>query len=476
MGLALCLAVVVVAGSSFSALLRPRLGLVLAVALGVGLGLGASSVTWFLWLLLIGPPATGYVGAEIALFAALTAFCLLARRRSDRDPALPSPTAAPANRLLRRVLAGCLALLVVSSLVAFAVRWSAEPHGHWDAFSIWNLRARFLYRGGEHWQDGSAPALDWSHPDYPLLIPASVARCWTYLGNESTLAPALIGLLFTLATAGGLGAVVGALRTPTQGLLAALVLLGTRVFLMIGYWQIADVPLAFFMLAAVGLLCLHDRPGGPGKGGLILAGMMAGFAAWTKNEGLLFLACLLPVRLAVRGFAVGWREALREMLPLLLGLLPVALQLVYFKVCLAPPNDLVAGQGSHSTLSRLTDPARYGEIARASGKEFLTAIGPGAVLVLALAFVLLGRAPRAARPAAALPLLVLVLMLLGYFAVYLTTPHDLAWHLMSSLHRLYIQLWPLALLGYFSIVATPEEAAARGGDKLVAEKARQEGS
>jgi hypothetical protein len=237
---------------------------------------------------MIGPPATGYVVTEIALFAALTAICLLVRRRFDGAPTPATP--APANRLLRRALMGCLALLVVSSLVAFVVRWSAEPHGHWDAFSIWNLRARFLYRGGTHWQDGSSPALDWSHPDYPLLIPASVARAWTFLGHESTLAPALIGLLFTLATAGLLGAVIAALRSPAQGVLAALVLLGARVFLMIGFWQIADVPLAFFMLATVGLLCLHDRTSTAGKGGLILAGMMAGFAAWTKNEGLLFLA------------------------------------------------------------------------------------------------------------------------------------------------------------------------------------------
>jgi hypothetical protein len=470
MGLALSLAVAVVGGSSFAALLRPRIGPVLDVALGVGWGLGASSVTWFLWLLMIGRPATGYVVTEIALFSALTAICFLVRRRFDGGATPPTP--APANRLLRRTLTGCLALLVVSSLVVFAVRWSAEPHGHWDAFSIWNLRARFLYRGGPHWQDGSSPALDWSHPDYPLLIPASVARAWTFLGHESTLAPALIGLVFTLATAGLLGAVIASLRNSTQGVLAALVLLGTPVFLMIGFWQIADAPLAFFMLATVGLLCLHDRTGAAGKGGLILAGMMAGFAAWTKNEGLLFLACLFPARLAVRGFAIGWKGAFRDMLPLLLGLLPVALLLVYFKAYLAPPNDLVAGQGPQSTLGRLTDAGRYALIVRAFGRDFLTTIGPGAVLVLALAFMLLGRAPRAARPAAALPLLVVLLMLLGYFAVYLTTPHDLSWHLGSSLHRLYIQLWPLALLGYFLIVGTPEEAAVHRREKLMAMKAR----
>jgi hypothetical protein len=174
----------------------------------------------------------------------------------------------------------------------------------------------------------------------------------------------------------------------------------------------------------------------------------------------------------VRGFSIGWKGAFRELLPLLLGLLPVGLLLVYFKACLAPPNDLVAGQGQQSTLSRLTDPTRYAMIARAFGGEFLTTIGPWAALTLALAFVLLGPAPRTSRGVAVLPLLVLVLMLLGYFAVYLTTPHNLAWHLASSLHRLYVQLWPLALLGYFLIVATPEEAAARRNEKRLTMKAR----
>jgi hypothetical protein len=54
-------------------------------------------------------------------------------------------------------------------------------------------------------------------------------------------------------------------------------------------------------------------------------------------------------------------------------------------------------------------------------------------------------------------------MLAGFFAVYLPTPRDLAWHLSTSLHRLYMQVWPLALLGYFLVVATPEEVAARRG-------------
>jgi hypothetical protein len=56
------------------------------------------------------------------------------------------------------------------------------------------------------------------------------------------------------------------------------------------------------------------------------------------------------------------------------------------------------------------------------------------------------------RPAAAL----LALMTIGYFFVYVTTPHDLAWHLRTSLDRLVLQLLPGIV--FVAIAAlTPEE-------------------
>src|ERR1700754_2832572 len=38
------------------------------------------------------------------------------------------------------------------------------------------------------------------------------------------------------------------------------------------------------------------------------------------------------------------------------------------------------------------------------------------------------------------------IVLAGYYAVYLTTPMDLRWHLDSSLERLLMHLWPSFLL------------------------------
>jgi hypothetical protein len=55
--------------------------------------------------------------------------------------------------------------------------------------------------------------------------------------------------------------------------------------------------------------------------------------------------------------------------------------------------------------------------------------------------------------------------------VYLLTPLELAGHLYSSLHRLLMHLWPLALFTFFLGVATPEEALARRPPRPDAESA-----
>jgi hypothetical protein len=50
------------------------------------------------------------------------------------------------------------------------------------------------------------------------------------------------------------------------------------------------------------------------------------------------------------------------------------------------------------------------------------------------------------------------LMVGGYTLVYLTTPHDLTWHLTSSAPRLLLQLWPSAVFLAFLAACSPERS------------------
>jgi len=56
-----------------------------------------------------------------------------------------------------------------------------------------------------------------------------------------------------------------------------------------------------------------------------------------------------------------------------------------------------------------------------------------------------------------LAIAILGLMLAAYDFAYLTTPYELKWHLSTSVDRLLIQLWPIAVLAIFRQLRAPEE-------------------
>src|SRR6266481_463287 len=76
------------------------------------------------------------------------------------------------------------------------------PHGGHDAWIIWNLRARWLFRAapGSVASAFSPDILFWAHTDYPLLLPQLIARAYEVAGRESQLVPASIGILFGACT------------------------------------------------------------------------------------------------------------------------------------------------------------------------------------------------------------------------------------------------------------------------------------
>jgi hypothetical protein len=293
-----------------------------------------------------------------------------------------------------------------------------------------------------------------------LLIPASVARCWVYLGRETTTAPALLAFAFTLATVGLLVSALASLRGRVQGLLGGLVVLSAPLLFEWGSMQCADIPLAYYFLATTVALAMGDRAPALSSRWATLAGMMAGFAAWTKNEGLLFLAAVLAARLAVVVRSMGWRRYRAEAAGFALGLAPVLAVVMYFKVRFSPPNDLLADQGLNSLAAKLADPSRYALVGRAIAGE-ISGLGSGAIAWLAAYRLLLGGKPRRpGEPGGGFAVLIPALLLAGYFLVYIVTPRHLPWHLQWSLSRLIIQLWPLSVFAFFLVVATPVEALA----------------
>ena len=54
-------------------------------------------------------------------------------------------------------------------------------------------------------------------------------------------------------------------------------------------------------------------------------------------------------------------------------------------------------------------------------------------------------------------------MLAAYVCVYVTTPHDIDFHIRSSVYRLLLQLWPMVVYAFFLVLRPPATAGAEVG-------------
>jgi hypothetical protein len=433
-----------------------------SIALTLGLGLG--SCLHFLYLATAaGRDSSRIIWASVEL--AQVAAALWIGLRPGRPAASGSGSAASAGvepdglpfPALLGWSAATAVLLASCRFVLMAVR---EPHGDWDAWAIWNLRARFLYLGGERWTDAFSPALSATHPGYPGLLPLTVARLWTYLGSPGAWLPAAVAFLFAAAAGGLLFGSVASVRGRSRGAAALLFLLAAGIFLRGAAHQAADLPLAAFVLGAMVLAGRGLGSGAPGL--LVLAGGMAGCAAWTKDEGILFALASVLVLGTVALRRSGARAAAMSLAAFGLGILPFLVSLAAWKSIAAAGNPLFSGSISVLT-ARAVDPDRHLAILRGIGS--VLARNRMALLLAVWALVLGIDRSRLRGAAAAFGLPVLTILIAGYYAAYLITPYDLEWHLRNSRDRLFLQVWPAAVFLAFAVLRSipdGKEALAKG--------------
>jgi hypothetical protein len=427
---------------------------VFRLILGIGIGIGLASECFFFGLV------TGSSGLRLEillLVAAGTGVTLNPHKAKCRFCEASSIETIPrtgGDRILSRWLAWAFALLLFLDLAVFAWVSARNPRGGWDAWAIWNLRAHFLYRNeGVAWRDTFTEVLDWSHPDYPLMLPAFVARGWRLLGRESSSVPIALACFFTFGCAGLMAASLAILRGARQGLLAGLALAATPWLYAQGAMQCADVPVAFFRLATLAAMAMADRFNS--RGLAVIAGISAAFGGWAKNEGLLWLGAFLLARMIV---------ARRQLVPAFMaGALPVLAPVLFFKARLATSSDIFGTAGRSGMMTRVLDPARYGLIAREAfvhawnfGPLPVSALG---MLIVYVAVAGLRRWNNRDRAILSTGVLALLFTTVGYFAIYLIRPLDLAWLLDTSADRLLLQLWPGIIFVVFLACRAPHRIA-----------------
>ncbi len=463
----------------------PRKRLVWAVtvfraSLAFGLGVGLTSIV-FLLLDVAGAatPVTVF-GSDVILLAIFgwRGRRVRARGQKAAEIAEGANDATPSFRWAWvLVLAFGAALLILGSReIQLAI---SLPVGEWDAWALWNLRAKFLAGPVGAWRYAVSPLINNTHPDYPLLLSAFVARAWKTSGEVDAFVPVATSLAFSTALLGLLVSAVALLRGTASAMLAGLVALSTTTLLNWVPAQYADIPLAFYMLSAIALVIFDGAFGGGSRGTLICAGLCASLAAYTKNEGIAFLAVITAVFCAFtlwpRRSASGWVR----ITSLLAGIAPGVLLTLWFKFVLAPPVDPLVTQGA-SGFTRLTDLSRYGLIVNGFFTNMLS-LGSGVAhpLILLAILAILVRWQKEERyyRASLMGAVTLGLVFLSYCGAYLMTPYVLGWQLQSSFDRLILQIWPGALLIFFILLrsvadpvplpvvskSTPRKSAALSG-------------
>ena len=365
-----------------------------------------------------------------------------AHDRSD-DPGEPG--------WLRLIAFAALSLL----LAAFVAKVWTMPLWSWDHYAIWGIKLERAIPEGRLDLDAlRSLQLKGARPDYPL----GLAALWRVLlpGAEITAQDLkAVHLLFGL----GLAALTyAALRRVGQtqaaaGALAAAAVAGPL------YWDtvavgLAEMPLAFFSMAAMAALLAAEDRGHPAL--LFAAGVAAGFLPWVKDEGL-------PLAFLVAGYgALRLRrlaDAHGEGLPRRFAafLVPVGIGLAGRGVVAAAlPEGASLFQGAilERCLERL---GRAPELLAAAAKPLLLPdfLGLWSIFALCL-LVALVRGGRA-RPLA----LVVGLQLAAYVAVMFLTFLPPESQIDAALPRIAAALGPLAIVAIGAVLTGRRPGVAR---------------
>ncbi len=425
--------------------------LLLRLGLMPGIGFGLLSL-WYFVSRAAGLPVWVEIGVEVLAAAGAAVWLCLHHQLGSGGP-----RSRPRWSFLLAAIIG-----VAGLIASFWIRYTRQPLGEWDAWAIWNVHARILDQAGHNWPAAIRAS---AHPDYPVLLPLTVARLWHSLGAEPTWVPALVGLVFLMGTIAVLYGALGMVSRRDAACIGVVVLAMNFAVPAVASVQLADWPLAYFFTACLALVLL-------GRQAILLAGLMAGLAAWTKNEGLLF-ALVLVVMLAVAD-----RRVLRSLVPPIAVVLAVVF---WYKWTIHVPNDLFQPSrpglipgviDPRPLLARVTDYYRLRFIFSSFSVhllDFAVLLSPAFLLALQpsrtgewLDFHLQVRANRTLIACA----VTLLLMVAGYGAIYVISPGTVQTHVTTSVDRLFAQLWPgavlCALAALMPSAPRPEETGKNG--------------
>lgn len=448
----------------------------LTAAIGVGWAWVLLPKRWRAWwqLLLFAVPlgtgatslsagtviAVGGYGAWLLMADVLAGLLLVpaayARQRlaDQSTPALQasSPTdAAWGDRLPMVAVAIAAGVVCCSGLIGAITVMGANPLGQWDAWVMHNLKASLLHGPAGLWAINTAP-----HPDYPLLMPLVIAKHWAYAGAQAPLAPQAASIVWTVWLFASVGAACAWCRGAWCGVWGVLAMACCPHLF---YWaglQYLDIPLVCFMVLAVWLLLAASRSETAAwlTG---LAGVFAGFTAWTKNEGQLFCALLI----AASAFSRGRRFTPRLALAALIGAVPGLIASALVKGLADSPPSVSRGSPVN-----LLDLDRWQAFLSEYGWLLWHRLPFVAFLLLMVGLAVW---PSIRRSRDARPLLIALGLGLIYLAIWVSSSADPGWYVSTTWDRLLISQFALLVVGLAALrirhATAPQRLATPNADR-----------
>ena len=362
-------------------------------------------------------PIALLVGVLNALFGLGHFFLYL--RRGVRD-----------NKIVYGSMNGWIGILFV--MLIFLSRVMISPISGWDARTIWFYHAKLIYFSQSIGLDAgwlSASVMP-SHFDYPKLISLLAAQVAFVAGFWNEYLPKL-ALFFIFSP--GLMLLLGQAKWRLSSvLLFLLVPLSFERVLWNGYM---DGYLALY--AALAAFFLGKYSISTSFWDLISGLLSTTLLLYVKNEGMLAVLAILSLTILFfywqnRRSLAKFGEILQPqyLLPFLLLWLPMLLW-QWYKAQWGLSNDLKLGSNDSLAMlqSRMTD-GSYHFIFESLHTHLNTALSLTGLLLLAL-IIWKVKFPKSAY----LPISIAISYSLGMALVYFVTPHDLYWHIQTSVGR-----------------------------------------
>lgn len=256
--------------------------LILTVLAG-SLGLGMSAEICFISLVIFNQLNSSFVVTiHIIIFITLLYILNLQKRKSIHP--LVNMKALNRNSVL----------FVIIMFVLFVPMWLRAhlyPFGGWDAWSVWNFKARMLFLGGENWQNIFLPSLWRTSPHYPLLLPLVNVWGWIFVGETTNKIPLFTALVFTFLTSSLLLFSVKRITSSLFSMLSIIVILTLSMFVKLATSQYSDLIVGHYLFASI--VCLVIAKEKNSHKWTFLSGLMLGLLSFVKTEGLMSAIIIL---------------------------------------------------------------------------------------------------------------------------------------------------------------------------------------